>query len=577
MGQSRGGRRQTGWLICMVLLVMAAGVYMIAQVFDHSGRMVLEKEDGQLVGMAYAVDRSVLSYLESYAGELRAMARRPSVKQAVELWEGSGDDESLLQLLEESLMEQNPTLRTVLVLREGRVALSGDGEPGQWSGGWQREPIQRGPSICRDGSGTAYLAVWEPWGELWVASVVDLAQFYQLVAGGLPGNEQGRVMMMDATGSVLLHSTRTDIRVSPVERMDAQTCDYGGLELMLEREGADGPLTAFYEVCPFVTGTAYTARMAVLPASVGDNGFFSIGVSSNYDRFIRPIREAAIRLVIYGGVVIGGAVVLLLLALWGDRNHRRALREVAVLKEKNEAMEALNAKTLELAHHQRLETIGTLTSSIAHEFNNLLTPIMGYSILVLEKLSPEETDSYDSLLEIYAASCKAKQIISRLSDLSRKNTALTFQYIAPDEVVRRVLEVAAPARPPQVEVQTELNCRHLWIHANDTQLSQVLLNLVLNAFHAMEQEGGMLTLSTEATGDWMVFRIRDTGCGIPPEVLPHIFDPFFTTKESGKGTGLGLAIVRQVVDSHRGQVEVQTEVGSGTTFSVSFPLQSPEE
>lgn len=87
----------------------------------------------------------------------------------------------------------------------------------------------------------------------------------------------------------------------------------------------------------------------------------------------------------------------------------------------------------------------------------------------------------------------------------------------------------------------------------------------------------MLTLSTEATGDWMVFRIRDTGCGIPPEVLPHIFDPFFTTKESGKGTGLGLAIVRQVVDSHRGQVEVQTEVGSGTTFSVSFPLQSPEE
>ena len=113
-------------------------------------------------------------------------------------------------------------------------------------------------------------------------------------------------------------------------------------------------------------------------------------------------------------------------------------------------MEALNRKNQELAHHDRLQTIGTLTSSIAHEFNNLLTPIMGYSILVLEQLPSDAEELYDNVLEIYNSSRKAKEIIARLSDLSRKNTSLTFQYVSPDELVRKVLAVASPARPPHV-------------------------------------------------------------------------------------------------------------------------------
>ena len=149
--------------------------------------------------------------------------------------------------------------------------------------------------------------------------------------------------------------------------------------------------------------------------------------------------------------------------------------------------------------------------------------------------------------------------------------------MAPDELAQRVLDVAAPARPPQVEVRTELTCRHVWLHGNETQLSQVLLNLVLNAFHAMERDGGTLTLSTAANENHIIFQVQDTGCGIAPEVLPHIFDPFFTTKETGKGTGLGLAIVQQVVAGHQGQIQVETTVGEGTTFTISFPLHTRQE
>ena len=263
-------------------------------------------------------------------------------------------------------------------------------------------------------------------------------------------------------------------------------------------------------------------------------------------------------------------------ACFGRRNER-AQRELALLQEKNAAMEALNRKNQELAHHDRLQTIGTLTSSIAHEFNNLLTPIMGYSILVLEQLPSDAEELYDNVLEIYNSSRKAKEIIARLSDLSRKNTSLTFQYVSPDELVRKVLAVASPARPPHVEVRTDLACRHLWLRGNEIQLSQMLLNLILNAYHAMEPGGGTLTVATRPEGEFLCFQVSDTGSGISPEVLPHIFEPFFTTKERGKGTGLGLAIVRQVMEEHKGTITIDTAPGRGTTMLLRFPTITPPE
>ena len=173
--------------------------------------------------------------------------------------------------------------------------------------------------------------------------------------------------------------------------------------------------------------------------------------------------------------------------LWAARKNERTLREVELLREKNAAMEAINRQTRELAHHQRLETIGTLTAGIAHELNNLLTPIMGYSVLTLEKLPPEERELYHNVLEIYNAARKARTIAAHLTGLSRKDTGPGCQYVSPDELARRVLEMAAPARPFKVEVKLETGCRHLRLCGNETQLFQLLLNLVLNSFQAMEE------------------------------------------------------------------------------------------
>lgn len=282
-------------------------------------------------------------------------------------------------------------------------------------------------------------------------------------------------------------------------------------------------------------------------------------------------RDMAVSSMISGSLVVFGIGILLILPLDMFRRANRIQREAEALRKKNLAMEELNRQTQRLAHHQRLEIIGTLTSSISHEFNNLLTPIMGNSMMALERLPSDEDELYDELLEIYSASCKAKEIISRLSDLSRKNTETCFRQVAPDELIRKMIRTAEPARAENVQVNMNLNCWDQRLTANEIQISQMMLNLILNGFHAMEPDGGILTLTTNFDETHIHIQVTDTGCGIPKDIRSKIFEPFFTTKETGKGTGLGLAIVAQVVEDHQGKIQVESKEGSGTVFTVSLP------
>ena len=286
---------------------------------------------------------------------------------------------------------------------------------------------------------------------------------------------------------------------------------------------------------------------------------------------VAHFREATIGLLVFGNMLVLGIGLMVISFLHLIRSTARIQREVEVLQKKNEAAEKLTRQLQDLSHHQRLETIGRLTASISHEFNNLLTPIMGYSLMALEKIPPEEEDLYDNLLEIYQSSRKAKEIISRLSDLSRKNTENCFREVSLDELVRKTLTVANPAKPDNVEIKLDLNCWDQRITANEIQLSQTLLNLILNSFHAMADKNGVLTIRTSFDEENVHLQIQDNGCGIMPEELPRIFEPFYTTKEFGKGTGLGLAIAAQMVEDHKGKIWAESEPDKGTTFFVTLP------
>lgn len=235
-----------------------------------------------------------------------------------------------------------------------------------------------------------------------------------------------------------------------------------------------------------------------------------------------------------------------------------------------------------LSESQRLATIGTIAAVIAHEFNNLLTPVVSYSQFALQSLKGGQPDLAlieKALTKSALAGEKAGRICSSMLGLARGQA----DY-GPVEVMRLVEDVLAVlARDPAkdgiaLRVQVAPGLRVL---GDSVQLEQVLLNLLINARQALlsQGRGGSLVVRAEADVDHgeAVVAVSDTGPGIAPQHLPRIFEPFFTTKATpsrgqNRGTGLGLSICKQIVEAHRGSIRVDSEPGKGTTFTVRLPL-----
>ena len=424
-----------------------------------------------------------------------------------------------------------------------------------------------GIHLCSDENGTYYLAYrHDAEDRINYDVLIDLARLYSTSVGS---NGENETMLVDATSTIMITSDEEGVYVGPVEdEADEKTSNFRDYLVRCQKEGiADGMSVELTDS----DGNPYTARMVALPSGSTVNGEFAMGMIANYEDAIAPSRAAAEEILLYGGLAMIGVAGLMILLILMRRENAASTAELRVLKKKNETMEEINQKMQALAHHQRLETIGTMTASIAHDFNNLLTPIMGYSIMTMEMLPADATDLQDNLLEIYDASVKAKDIVTRLADLTKKGKEENFTELEVDEVIQSALKVTLPAKPKTVEVKANFNAAENYIKGDRTQISQLVMNIVLNAYDAMK-DGGTLLVSTRISGEEAVLRFKDSGCGMDTETLSRIFDPFYTTKESGKGTGLGLAIVQQIVETHGGKIYVDSEPGKGTEFRIYIPL-----
>ena len=248
-----------------------------------------------------------------------------------------------------------------------------------------------------------------------------------------------------------------------------------------------------------------------------------------------------------------------------------------------EAEEALRQTEEELRQSQKLEAVGQLAGGVAHEFNNLLQAIGGYTKYAMEGLPPEG-QPYRDLQQVEKAAGRAATLTRQLLGFGRRET-LEPRDLRLNEVVTDVLKMLRPLIGEQIEVKTVLDGKVGTVHADPTLIEQILLNLCINARDAMPS-GGALTIETRdlllsdayckthvdiKPGRHVQITVSDTGCGMAPEVVEHIFDPFYTTKEVGKGTGLGLAMVYGVVKQHGGDIHVYSEPGLGTNFKVFLP------
>ncbi|VXD13239.1 Multi-sensor hybrid histidine kinase (fragment) [Planktothrix paucivesiculata PCC 9631] len=236
-------------------------------------------------------------------------------------------------------------------------------------------------------------------------------------------------------------------------------------------------------------------------------------------------------------------------------------------------------------HIQRLESLGTLASGISHDFNNILTPILATSQLLILKF-PNLDDQTKKLLTLLSDSAKrgadlVKQILLFSRDTEGQSVVLQLSYL-----LLELIGITQQTFPKSITISAKIPTSELWtIAADATQIHQVFMNLLVNARDAMS-EGGTLTITAEncqidqyytqmnleaKVGAYVMVTVADTGIGIPPDLLERIFDPFFTTKEVNKGTGLGLSTVIGIVKNHGGFIKVYSQLGKGTEFKVFFP------
>lgn len=240
----------------------------------------------------------------------------------------------------------------------------------------------------------------------------------------------------------------------------------------------------------------------------------------------------------------------------------------------DDLQEKLSDLQKQLRHAQRLASIGTMATMVAHEYNNLMTPIISFSRYALEQDDPELLRSavQKSLRQAEQAQQLSAKILSLAVDQDRGPTRVELRELIGESVecLGRKLE------KDNIGVTIDVP-ENLWVRAHPGQLQQVLVNLIQNARQAMLGRRGRLTFRAESVDDQVVLSVSDTGEGIGSEDLPRIFDPFFTTKgmvdrPDRRGIGLGLAVCKDIVEEQGGRIDVESKLGAGATFTITLPV-----
>lgn len=298
------------------------------------------------------------------------------------------------------------------------------------------------------------------------------------------------------------------------------------------------------------------------------------GMVKNYEARFR-MKDGSIR---------WGLVSANIIMLQGEPHILSVVRDITAIKEFESERRSLEEQ---LQQAQKLEAIGLLASGISHDFNNILTAIVGFAELGLREVE-KESEVAEYFEEIEKAGARAKDLVKQILAFSRQRDSGNT-VVDPLQTVKEASRMLRATLPSNISIVNQLPSKCSPVLANASQLQQVILNLGANASHAMEKTGGELTLAVREVmlsesdlkgtedmqpGQFVCISVEDTGAGIERSHLNRIFEPFFSTKSPEKGTGLGLSVVHGIIRKHGGTIKVESVVGRGSRFSCFLPVFS---
>jgi len=344
--------------------------------------------------------------------------------------------------------------------------------------------------------------------------------------------------------------------------------------------GLSTTFVIFYAVAILLAGILCDRKVHWSVLGLSILGYMTVGWARDYG----PAMERLAPAIPVVGALIGIASLQRLSANQlqhaVDRLNAYAVELQAEVAERRRAEEELHRAQAQLVQSARMAAVGELAAGVAHELNNPLTPVLGLAEFLLKKNRLDDASRKD-LLIIAAEARRAREIVLNLLDFARQ-TEPKRQQADVNQIVRNTMSlVRSQFESNGIAIEEHYDPDLPLLLLDTTRLRQVWLNLFVNALQAMPR-GGRLTVTTEwlpvpadRPGDRKVaVRVADTGVGIPPTELPHIFEPFYTTRPTGQGTGLGLPVSLGIVQDHGGSIDVDSQEGKGSTFTVWLPVGS---
>lgn len=573
----------------LVSILSIAFIFMGTRIWEEYKKGVIGNQKSQMLLTAECLADNLEGVVGEYTRDLHSLwaySKDKSWEEQIRLWnsyrEGHG-----------------PVIHDVIL----------QGKEGEWGRGYPQEKIKLADSdsVIDDktklipasiGEDGGYVVLrYEPVPGESVSLVLDSQIYYEQVFSGIQVGTNGYVVIKDKSGTILMHPGQNQYGIDVIEGRHEMypNKDLTSLKAMIDHQLEGRAGVEEYNSYWWTKEGAPAVRKlsAYTPANIGED-FLVVSVVIDYDDIYIPVETGFFRIIL---VFICAFITALSMAVYMFRlllQKKEDKEQIAYLTELNRILEEMHQSEETIAHQQRLQIMGTMTGGIAHEFNNLLTPIMGYADFLMMEL-PEDSDGFDSAREIYGAAEKAKEIIQQISSLSRKNIETAFKTLDASRVLRRAVKMVQSVCPANIRLTGEMKLDGVFIMGNETQLNQVILNIGVNAIHAIgREEGGQIRVSArvlrreelepevplgkeESWSRFVQINIEDNGCGMSPDVLKQMFDPFFTTKKGGKGTGLGLALTEQIVTSHRGFVCADSQAGKGTVFHLYFPAVKKDE
>ena len=404
---------------------------------------------------------------------------------------------------------------------------------------------------------------------------MNLEALYKNSVAKVKIGKNGYSVVKDQNLYIIMHHAKDQIGLDALfdrERLYPEL-DYSSMHAWLEKQANEDSGTGVIDTYDWADETHPRLQRVVAFRAIYIQGErWIVNSTLPVTELSAPLDDMMMTMI---GIVFVYIMLLGIIMIYVLRTRFQALtqkKEISYLQEINQGMETVARKNEEIRHYQRIQSLGMMSSHIAHEFNNYLTPVMIYAEL-LENDESVSAENKGMIHEMLVSVDRASDLSKQLLAFARQDTGVRLERLNFTEEVRHAAGIVEQLAPAVITVHTDITEMPFYILGRKGMAEHILMNLCKNAFQAMEKTERK-ELAIELTGghEKLVLRVRDTGCGISEDAQQKIFEPFYTTKGSRHGTGLGLSVVRNILGSIGGTIRVESTLGEGTCFIMEIPL-----